>query len=390
LAQLLVRLSERHQIALLYLRAADEPAIDERIVDRSDVAEEVPRPIAGRSRLALWYWRLRLLTRLACGRPLWVSSWATDSFAARARQLAKTWQPDVAHLAFHIMGQYVSSLEGCPAPRILIDFEAGTRAAPFLRDSPPSIRRLMHFFDRLAWQRFERALLKRVDSVVVFTEGDRRALADLGRTTPIVRISLGTEIAPQPLDPVGRKPSHLLFVGNFCHPPNVDAALRLTDGIFPEVKRHYPDSELWIVGESPPTAIRNRASRSVVVTGGVPDVEPYLDDAAVVVVPLRSGGGMRVKVLEALAAGKALIASPLAVEGLDVTDGRQLLLAETDEEFGKRIVELLGAPARRAELGASARAWACANLGWNGSIEAYEELYAGLAQRSSGSSGHRG
>ena len=124
------------------------------------------------------------------------------------------------------------------------------------------------------------------------------------------------------------------------------------------------------------------ANRSVVVTGRVPDVTPYLDRAAVVVVPLRLGGGMRVKVLEALGAGKAVVASSLAVEGLDVVDGEHVLLAETDQQFSDAIVQLLSDPTRRKALAAHAYAWAHAHLGWERSIAAYEGLYESLTERS--------
>jgi glycosyltransferase involved in cell wall biosynthesis len=87
---------------------------------------------------------------------------------------------------------------------------------------------------------------------------------------------------------------------------------------------------------------------------------------------------MRVKVLEALAAGKALVASPLAVEGLELTDGDQIIIAQTDQEFCAAIVALLADPEQRAALALRARAWACANLGWDKSVAAYERLYDSL------------
>jgi glycosyltransferase involved in cell wall biosynthesis len=110
----------------------------------------------------------------------------------------------------------------------------------------------------------------------------------------------------------------------------------------------------------------------------VPDVAPYLDAAAVVVVPLRLGGGMRVKVLEALGAGKAVVCSPLAAEGLDVADGAELLLAESDEEFAAAIARLLGDAALRRALGASARNWARERASAGDRIAAYEALYREL------------
>jgi glycosyltransferase involved in cell wall biosynthesis len=137
---------------------------------------------------------------------------------------------------------------------------------------------------------------------------------------------------------------------------------------------------LYIVGDHPTPQIRQMANATVVVTGRVPDVTPYLDRAALVVVPLRLGGGMRVKVLEALAAGKAVVASPLAVEGLDVMDGKHVLLADSDRQFSDAIVQLLTQPERRTALAAHARSWARANLDWEGPIAAYERLYQNLME----------
>jgi glycosyltransferase involved in cell wall biosynthesis len=215
----------------------------------------------------------------------------------------------------------------------------------------------------------------------VFTERDRRAIAALASTTPIVRIPLGMDLPAQPLDPLGHAPN-VLFVGNFAHPPNVDAAERLVHEIFPRVREHYRDATLTVVGDRPAAQLRQLAPEYVEITGRVPDVGPYLDRAAVVAAPLRIGGGMRIKVLEALAAGKPVVASPLATEGLDLHDGEQIVLAESDQQFVEAIVALLADPARRARIARSARAWACAHLGWESSVAAYEQLYRQLAEQS--------
>jgi glycosyltransferase involved in cell wall biosynthesis len=232
--------------------------------------------------------------------------------------------------------------------------------------------------DWLAWRRFERSIAGQVQAVVVFTARDRETLAPIAGDKPIIRIPLATTLPERPLDPRGDQPSSMLFVGNFIHPPNVDAAMRLVGAIFPQVQARVPGAVLRIVGDQPPARLAGSAKPSVVVTGRVPDVTPYLDRAAVVVIPVRMGGGMRVKVLEALAAGKAVVASRLAAEGLDVVQGRQILFAESDREFADATVELLLDVERRASLAAGARAWALENLGWERVIRAYENLYDSL------------
>src|SRR5262249_36455335 len=155
----------------------------------------------------------------------------------------------------------------------------------------------MRYLDLLAWERYEPTIIKRVQAVVVFTERDRQAVASSAQQTPIVRIPLGTVLPEHPLNPLGDPLLSLLFVGSFIHPPNVDAAVRLIKAIFPRVLGRFPDLYLHIVGDQPTPWLRQMANEHIVVTGRVPDVTPYLDRAALVVVPLRLGGGMRVKVL---------------------------------------------------------------------------------------------
>jgi glycosyltransferase involved in cell wall biosynthesis len=121
--------------------------------------------------------------------------------------------------------------------------------------------------------------------------------------------------------------------------------------------------------------VRALAGGAVTVHASVPDVTPYLDRAAVVVAPVRIGGSMRMKVLESLAAGKAVVASPRAAEGVEELAGEQLVVAVDAEEMADALASLLLDPARRRRLAESARRWAEANLGWEQGVAAFEELY---------------
>jgi glycosyltransferase involved in cell wall biosynthesis len=236
----------------------------------------------------------------------------------------------------------------------------------------------MSYLELRAWERYERTIMQQVQAIVVFTDRDKRALEPLAPRVPIVRIPIGTMLPIQPLDPLGGDPPSLVFVGSFIHPPNTEAAVRLIEAIFPCVRKQFPELVLYVVGDGPPEWMRKIAGENVIVTGRVPDTISYLDRAAVVAVPLRLGGGMRVKVLEALAAGKAIVASPLAIEGLDVAHEEQVVLAETDQQFCEAIGDLLRNPERRAALATRARTWACANLTWEKSVASYERLYTSL------------
>ncbi|HEX5258779.1 MAG TPA: glycosyltransferase family 4 protein [Sphingomicrobium sp.] len=172
--------------------------------------------------------------------------------------------------------------------------------------------------------------------------------------------------------------SDFLFVGNFVHPPNADAARRLVNSIFPMIQRDLPKSKLAIVGPNAPTDVLAAHSDDVNVTGWVDDPAIYLAGAAVVLVPLRQGGGLRVKILEACAAGKAIVASPTAVEGLSLRHGEQAIIADTDEEFARSAVALIEDPETRTRLELASRRW------WEEEQDSapwsaeYAELYATL------------
>lgn len=359
-AQLISRLALRHRVALLALRKEGDPPADELLIERCERYEEVRRPLVGRSFAELWKQRQRLPLVLARA-PAWVTGCSVADYEARLRALSRDWKPDVVQLEYAVMGQYSRALDGTPARRVLVEYDPG--------EGPPTG----------SWARFRKSVMRRVDSVVVFTPRDERAVRPLARVTPVARIPIGVELPSSPLDPLGRPPPTLLFVGNYLHPPNVEAALRLGEQILPRVRARHPDAVACLVGERPPPALSD-GKPGVLVTGRVNEVAPYLEDAAVVVAPLRSGGGMRVKVLEALAAGKAVVASPLAVAGLDVVDGEHVLLAESDDDFAAAIAGILDDPEGRSRLARNARAWAVEHLEWDAVVRAYEELYARLLE----------
>lgn len=371
MAQLITRLAARHSVALLYLRAEDEPPLDETLQVQCAWTEEIRRPVTIGSNTR----RLHLVYSLLRGRPMWATDWYVPAFARRLPQLAAVWRPTIIQAEFQVMGQYFPALGRYPAPRLLTVHEPGRVAARNLQYSQRGWLRPFHFFDRLAWDAFESNVLRQASTIVVFTERDRQALFPLPDAPPIVSIPLGTTIPERPLNSLGQAPDSLLFFGSFRHYPNVDAAIHLATAIFPPLLNQFPHLCLYIIGEMAPPAVTALANEHIFVTGRVPDVTPYLDQAAIVVAPVRHGGGMRVKVLETLAAGKALVATPLALEGLGVTNGREAIFAESEAQYIQAISRLLAHPAERAALAGRARRWAATNLSWDQSICHYEQLY---------------
>jgi polysaccharide biosynthesis protein PslH len=376
MAHLLAGLAERHDVALLCLRGEEDAEVEPALRARCRIVEELPR--AGPRRSPNLQARLRkhvrALSALAAMRPKWAEYCAVPALGERLRSLIPQWRPEVVQAEYHVMGQYLA-LADPGARRVLNQYEPGAAAAREHWGSRQGPRGPRRWLELRAWERYERAIARRADAVVVLTERDRREMESLAPGRPVVTIPIGAAPPERPLDPAGQSPPAVLFVGSFDHPPNLDAALRLNGSIFPRVRRQQPDALLWLVGHAPPERLRAAAGPGVVVTGRVPSVEPWMDRAAVVVAPLALGGGMRVKVLEALAAGKAVVASSRAAEGLD---GAPLVLAEGDEETAAALVRLLEDRDERVRLAGRARAWAVDHLGWDRTVAAYEALYERL------------
>lgn len=379
IAEFLARMTARHQVAVLCLRRSDEPGADDFFRECCALIEEVVKPASKNSSLDRLFRYLEVAISLLRLRPLWVADWSNEIFAEKVRSVVQKFQPDVIHAEYHVMGQYLSGLHA--TPRILVQYEAGVRAAPFIQNLPSPLNGIIHRIEKLSWRRYEAGLYREVDAIVAFTEADHKVIEEMAGSTPVHLIPPGTTILERPLDPLGDPSLNLLFFGNFFHPPNVEAARRLAASIFPAVQKCIPDIKLFIVGDNPPAEIKNMTSKNIVITGRVPEVLPYLDKAALFVAPLYQGGGIRIKILEALAAGKAIVTTPLATQGLDLVDGEQVAVAENDREFAERIIYLLEHPEARAALAARARAWACAHLGWERTIETYEALWQGLLDK---------
>lgn len=377
IGQLIAHLSQRHSIALCYVRGAGEPAVDEGLRECCDIVEEVEIPKRTQSGIDRWLRRLQVYGELVSGKPLWAIDRYTPEFEARVRNLLEGWHPDIVQLEFHVMGQYFAALKDDPAPKILVQHEPGADSAREAMRVQLTSGHIMPWLDLLAWKRFERKVMQQVQTVVVFTERDRQSISKMAPEIQTVRIPLGTEI-PEFRFKVSEESLSLLFIGNFKHLPNLDAAERLIHQIFPQVQKQFPGARLYIVGDHLPSTLLGQPNENVICTGYVPDVKPYLDKASIVVVPVRLGGGMRVKVLEALAAGKAIVASSRAVEGLDLVDGKQVILAEDDAEFSRAIIQLMSNSHTRDALKTQARAWALENLSWERTVQDYEELYQRL------------
>lgn len=229
--------------------------------------------------------------------------------------------------------------------------------------------------------RFERAVCQQADAVIAVSEEDASALARLAPDRPISVVPNGITIgdyveAPVTLD-LG--PFALVFTGKMDYRPNVDAVLWFTEQVLPQIQEIVPEVSLYIVGQRPHGSLQWLAQQPHIhVTGFVTSVQPFLHAAAAYVAPLRMGSGTRLKILEAMAAGCAVVATTAATSGLrdDVLDS--VIVADDADNFAQAVVRLLEGPELRASLSARARA-AVQAYDWEAIIPRLLDAYAGLA-----------
>jgi polysaccharide biosynthesis protein PslH len=230
-------------------------------------------------------------------------------------------------------------------------------------------------FQHKAWGRFDR--------VLAFTRRDAEAIAELRPDlADRVAVSPFGLLLPAPADPANEEDDTVLFSGNFTHQPNRDAAQWLAGEIMPALRRLHPRARLRLVGNSPPAGLLTLEEPGIEVVADPPRIEPYLESAAVVLAPVRTGGGMRMKVLQAFAAGKAVVTTSRGTEGFDCFEEEPpLVVGETVEQLAAATAELLGDERARHDLGRRAREFAARHYGPAAWAERLESVYLEASER---------
>jgi len=204
------------------------------------------------------------------------------------------------------------------------------------------VKRASYVFESAKMLRFERDTLGKFHHVIAVSDHDRRQMLEMNPSCAITVVPTGVDtqkfrVAP----PSSAQPPRVVFTGSMDWEPNIDAVEYFCLEIWPRVRAEIPDSLFQIVGRSPHPKVQRLASESIEVTGTVPSVEEYIEKASVMVVPLRAGGGTRLKIFEAMAKGRAMVSTSIGAEGLGVESGRDLLLADNASEFADAVIRLL-------------------------------------------------
>ncbi len=393
---ILLYLAQRHQVTLLTFEPQGEPqgGIDRSQLERvCEHIEVVPTP--HRSPIA------RLNTLLSS--PLPDMAWRLHSEAMqdRIRKLTRLTPFDAVHVEGIEMAPY-----GLLAAQLLKIQSPNTQRVPevqnrlvydahnaeyllqrraFTTDTAHPRRWPKAFYSLVQWRRlrrFEKEVCLSSRHVLAVSEADNRALC---RLAPDVadRIS----VLPNGVDPeywsrdasypdIAMPEGAIVFDGSMDFRPNIDAVLWFAHEVWPLILAKNPEACFFVVGRNPTGEVL-ALSRvpGITVTGAVDDPRPWVAGATVYVVPMRMGGGVRLKLLQAMAMGCAIVSTPMGAEGVNVRQGREMLLARPAEDFAGATLSLLSNPQRRASLGQAARKRASENYAWEKLLPTLDKIY---------------
>jgi len=358
---LLKSLAQRHHVHLLcYGREQDSSSIALR---SAGIVLHLVDPLQGSK--GFWLY-IRLLANLFSPYPFSVTKHYSRRFRVAFNKLLKSGPWDLIHCEWTPYARFISSRPITPTVIATHNVESQI----WKRRAQCSA----HFFERIFFRLqaakmlwFERCALRRATAVTAVTDADAETMRKWGvRAVTVVPngVDLPTYLA---IDDQSEDENQILSVASLDWFPNADALEYFVGEIFPSIRKAQPKSVFRIVGRRPPESLKARLSTmpGIDFVGEVKDVRPYLDRAAVVVVPLRIGGGSRLKILEALAAGKAVVSTSIGAEGLGLNPGKDVLIADSPQDFARSVIELLLRKGARQELGVNGRKVVTERYGWN-------------------------
>jgi polysaccharide biosynthesis protein PslH len=260
--------------------------------------------------------------------------------------------------------------------RFVIDVVDSPALFSFRNAAANPLVRMLVRYDGWKWRRQERQAREVFDATIYISNVDAQ-VGHAGRTARVHVVPNGIFHADAP--PLATAPASgrtIGFLGNMAYPPNISAALRLAQRIFPRILTTLADATLLIIGRDPAPAIRELAGPRISVTGTVDNIWPYITRANVLVFPMIEGTGLQNKILEAMYAGVPVVTTSIAANAMDARSGEQLLVGDTDEEIVAQVVKVLRDREYGTALAGRARAFVLRHFSWPAILPRYEAIVA--------------
>jgi glycosyltransferase involved in cell wall biosynthesis len=386
--QLCQTLTRHHETALLCFQRHGESGLDGELRSVGVDVHTVPLRSAqdrGLGRVALLADRTSAALRAWMrGRPLMVEKYQRSAMREALAALIAQWRPQVLQIEYGFMAPYgrwaLERTHGQPdRPHILLNTHELVSLVRLRRLARLEGRPRVLEGTRLGmWSRYERDFRSAADEVLCVTEQDRVLLAALSGAPNLRTVPLGIDgLTLRSAEPTFSDPPRILFVGSFGHPPNRDAARLLVQRILPAIWDQRPHVHCDIIGRDPPAALSLAAERSngrLQVHGYVEDLEPYFRAAWLFAAPLFSGGGIKIKILEALGRGAPVLSTPIGLEGIETAPQPAVASCEREEDFAPTVLRLLNDPDELRRMGESGREVVLRRYTWEAIVRTLGEM----------------
>ena len=242
------------------------------------------------------------------------------------------------------------------------------------------------FYAYLQWKklrRYEAKTCEVFDKCFMTTKEDEERIRKMNPGVKSCIIPVGVDLSYFYPSKIKEEPFSLIFVGSMKWLPNIDGVLWFHSEVLPRIKEIFSEVKFYIVGHEPPMEVKEleKRDKNIIVTGFVEDVRPYVAKSSLYVVPLRIGGGMRLKILEAMAMEKPVVSTLIGVEGVEAANGKDIIIAANAENFAERIIKLLKNKDYRKIIGKNGRKLVEEKYKWESILEKLEEKYVEVVRR---------
>jgi len=289
-----------------------------------------------------WKLSAQLFLNLLSSAPFVAQKYHAPEMRQRIREIIKTENIDLVHVDLLPLSVYIKEFQNLP--KILVNHNVeSVRLYRWFKTEPNPVKKAFLGLQWLKLRSFERESMEKFDACVVVSDKDKELLRSMGVQNKLFVVPNGTDT--EFFHPNVNKvvDDSVIWLGHMDVHTNRDAVLYFWRDIYPILRKKYPQVRMTFVGTAPPKEIEeaSKTDSHVEVTGFVEDIRPYIGKAAVMVVPIRIGSGTRLKILDAMAMGKAIVSTAVGCEGLNVNDGKNIMIADNPEEFAERVINLL-------------------------------------------------
>lgn len=351
-----------HEITLLsFIEKTDENLYKDELLKYCNSVDTILLP--------KWKSYLKMIFTISPNMPFQVSFYHSSEMKKKLKHLVFENDFDVLFFILMRMIPYATILKNIPLVMDYIDALSLNMERRYLREKG-SIKKLLFYYEWNKVKKYEKKNSSIFKNIIVTSQVDRKYL----KCSNIKVIPLGVDSEYFCPDEQ-KKDIDLIFTGNMGYFPNEDAVCFFYQEIFPFIKERLPEIKVYIVGANPSIKVRNFAdNKTLFVTGYVDEVKDYLNRAYVAICPMRSGSGIQIKMLEAMACGVPVLATTYAIGGIKVKPGKEVLLANEPKEFSEKVFLLLENKQLRNEVANNARRLVKNNYNWENSAKMLEEI----------------